>query len=188
MYWMYGYTFLFETYLYHVTRADPRHNFSIYFYQLYLKSMAASALSLTDKVVALAPFVPQLTLVLALSYYYSRGAAHLRFGLFALTVVFVVFNKVCTVQYFVWYFALLPLCLPELSTLPLTTAALLAGAWFSAMGAWLGAAYLLEFQSYNTFALIYVAGAFFFITNIGILIRLQTEFSRNSEQKQKKQK
>lgn len=38
MYWLYGQEFVYETYLYHASRVDPRHNFSPYFYPAYLSS------------------------------------------------------------------------------------------------------------------------------------------------------
>jgi len=38
--WMYGQQFLHETFLYHGSRKDPRHSFSIYYYPVYLDFMA----------------------------------------------------------------------------------------------------------------------------------------------------
>jgi phosphatidylinositol glycan class M len=53
-YAMYDFEFVYETYLYHLVRKDNRHNFSVYFYHLYLRFEAASA-----GVTSLLAFLPQ---------------------------------------------------------------------------------------------------------------------------------
>lgn len=102
-YTLYGHEFLYETYLYHFERKDHRHNFSIYFYLIYQLYEQP-----TGTFLAILTFVPQwgLVLISALFLYYD-----LFFCMFLQTLAFVVFNKVCTAQYFIWYITLFPLIL-----------------------------------------------------------------------------
>ena len=119
--------------------------------------------------IALSPFVPQLSLVLALSWRYGRPK-QLHIAFFALTVLFVAFNKVCTVQYFVWYLSLLPLLMPYCSDRRhLTTLASGAVLWIATMAAWLGVAYQLEFGGQQVFLWLWTAGVAFFVANIVVL-------------------
>lgn len=86
-FWLYGWEFLHEALLYHLTRTDPRHNFSIYFYHIYLHY--GHDISVVEKLFSFLPqFLVQLVLIL-------RFAQDLPFCLFVQTVAFVGFNKVC---------------------------------------------------------------------------------------------
>lgn len=161
-YYCYGWPFLYETYLYHFTRQDVRHNFSPYFYLLYLHSEQTTA-----PVVALASFLPQLLVVLILSWRY-RLKDDLNFALFVITFGFVTFNKVVTSQYFLWYLSLLPLCLAELN-LSRTKSAAMAMAWLLSQALWLFCAYRLEFLGHNVMLHVWVASLIFFVTNLYIL-------------------
>lgn len=93
----YGTEFLHETYLYHITRKDHRHNFSIYFYQIYLshENFLNAAWTLMRSLRSIMEFLPQFTLVLALGGVLARD---LPFACFAQTFAFVMLNKVCTSQ------------------------------------------------------------------------------------------
>lgn len=102
-----GYPFLYESYLYHLHRLDHRHNFSPYFYLTYLtypSSDLASAdttpLTLWSNLLRspLTSFLPQMGLAVGLGLVFGREKRDLVFAWFVQTVVFVVFNKVCTSQ------------------------------------------------------------------------------------------
>ena len=104
-------------------RKDSRHNFSVYFYMLYL------TVGDDDIGLNVLTFLPQVVLLLLLTYKYS-SIYEVNFCIFCQTLVFVTFNKVrllftmydkgcqtlkvVTAQYFLWYLSLLPLILPSL--------------------------------------------------------------------------
>ncbi|CAH1445172.1 unnamed protein product [Lactuca virosa] len=87
-FYLYEWEFLHEALLYHLTRTDPRHNFSIYFYHIYLNY--ERQFSVLEKLVS---FLPQLMVQLLLVF---RFAHDFSFCFFVQTVAFVAFNKLFT--------------------------------------------------------------------------------------------
>ncbi|XP_035718324.1 GPI mannosyltransferase 1-like [Vespa mandarinia] len=164
-YKLYGYQFLYESFLYHLTRTDVKHNFSVYFYMSYLSSEIES--NMLKKILTL---LPQIMLLLSLSYKYS-DKSDLPFALFTQAMVIVMYNSVMTSQYFFWFLSLLPVCLPNIK-MSNSRSITLISAWILSQGIWLFFAYLLEFQGINTFSFIWISGLLFFTINVKILMDL----------------
>ncbi|KAL6953900.1 hypothetical protein U1Q18_044279 [Sarracenia purpurea var. burkii] len=175
-FYLYRWEFLHEALLYHLTRTDPRHNFSVYFYYIYL--LYEHEFSVLEKLIS---FLPQFMVQLALVF---RFAQDLPFCFFVQTVAFVAFNKVITAQYFVWFFCLLPLILPwtnmKLKWEGLSSILL----WIGAQTHWLMWGYLLEFKGKHVFQQLWAASLIFLAANTGVLIRfiLRHRFSPLFEQ------
>ncbi|PSN40336.1 GPI mannosyltransferase 1 [Blattella germanica] len=177
-YAVYGYTFLQESLLYHLSRRDIRHNFSIYFYLQYLGSSLPIGL-----LQRLFTFAPQVILILALSWAYG-SRQDLPFCLLSQAVVMVAYNPVLTAQYFVWFLSLVPPCLPWLS-LSYHQATAIAALWLAAQLAWLLPAYWLEFRGQDTFVYIWLQSIALFCANVAVLARLIRAYHPVEEKKVK---
>lgn len=167
-----GHPYLSQGLLYHLTRTDNRHNFSPWFYAIYLDFQDEER----RRLLGLAAFLPQLLLLASTSL--TLGPRDLPFCVAVQTMAFVAFNKVCTAQYFAWYFSVLPAAGPSLASLPSSLPLFLGVAWLLALGAWLACAYLLEFQGRNTFFATWISSLVFLCVNVGLLAWLLEAWGR----------
>lgn len=175
-YCLYGWQYIYEAYLYHFVRKDARHNFSLYFLMQYLSGGAVET-SLLEKCLIM---LPQFLLILYLSFGFGQFRQTLPFCIFSISFVMVTFNSVVTSQYFVWYLALLPLCINNLQSISLLQSIAYFALWLVSQGLWLLPAYLLEFKTWNTFYWIGAQSAFFFMVNNLLLARLIEHYSFTS--------
>ena len=176
-YAVYGMDYIDEAILYHAQRKDHRHNFSPAFYGIYLSihpttdapDLNGSAIVQTADRLAMSP-LPMLTVVLSLGFAF---ASDMPFALFVQTLAFVAFNKVCTAQYFVWWFMLLPLVLPSLMRSANRKRVVFATLiWLIAQLHWLAWAYALEFKGAQVFESVWLASIAFFGANIWLLLNI----------------
>ncbi len=162
-YRVYGYKFLYESYLYHLVRKDHRHNMSLYFNSVHLFYDSEYG-----KLVGMIAFIPQWAMVLLFGIVLHRDPG---VCMFFQTFLFVIFNKVCTAQYFVWFMGLLPLLIPRNKVFERSKLGFLFGwgAWFLSETIILHSAYKLEMLGENAFMGIFRANSLFFIGSVTML-------------------
>ena len=181
-----GETALEEGLLYHFRRVDHRHNYSMYWYWIYLaRGRAESALASTAATSRLWGFLPVLPQALILGFS-SLGVApyDLSFALFCQTFAFVAFNKVITAQYFTWYLCLLPLCSDRVRWKSKQMLRAL-GALGLTIVTWLLSAFTLEMLGWRTHRHVWLASLIFFSANVNLLDSILKGYNRKPTMKDK---
>lgn len=164
-YLLYNYQFLYESIIYHFVRKDTRHNFSLYFYLQYLNS-GEVRVNIVEKLLTI---MPQLVLIILISFHFCRTRQTIQFALLLIAFIMVTYNPVITSQYFVWFLSLLPLTVNNFRSLSIKQIVILPSLWFLGQGMWLLSAYFLEFKGINSFDFIWLASVIFFVINIVIV-------------------
>ena len=160
----YGQTALEEGLLYHFSRVDHRHNYSMHWYWIYLGRARADFsqnMALLGKLLLL----PQLVLLVYTSL--TVAPYNLGLALFLQTYLFVTQNKVITAQYLTWYLCLLPLCSDSFRMTRQLILSLLGLGLSYAF--WLSSAYRLEMQGKPVHRIVWVASAVYYWANISVI-------------------
>jgi phosphatidylinositol glycan class M len=164
---------------YHASRVDHRHNYSMYWYWIYLlRARSKPTIMNTDdtrdrtgNIFGFGShilFLPQISLLLVSSLVMAPN--HLELTLFCQTFLFVACNKVITGQYFTWYLVLLPLCLTDNVEWMKRPKSLVAFSFFGlAIILWLASAYCLEMLGWPVHLQVWMASVLFFIANVNLL-------------------
>jgi len=150
-----------EGLIYHLSRVDHRHNYSMHWYWIYLARARSENLAWIGRLLLL----PQLILLVVTSL--GIAPNQLSLALFVQTFLFVTLNKVITAQYFTWYLCLLPLC----SHLFAATRRVKRAIAFllGSMVLWLLCAYCLEMQGMAFHRQVWAASVVFFVANVNLL-------------------
>lgn len=174
-YHYYGKKYLEEGWLYHFTRLDTQHNFSIYFYVF--RNLDQSIVYLASKLallIQLSAVLYSLKFVIWPVRISNKSKESLYMGLlfstFISTYLFVSLNKVITSQYFIWYFCLVPLVIPILSQkVSAKQFTIMLIIWLTSQGIWLLPAYIYEFMNRKSVLLyVWLASLFFCAVNLAI--------------------
>lgn len=160
-YLVYGFEFLHEAYLYHLTRKDHRHNFSLMFYLIYLTFQQIDPVTS-----GLLLAVPAFLILVASIKFFHRPI----FACFLTSLLFVTYNKVVTAQYYAWFFQFLPLLVQDLfgglqggrrkAVLGLY------GLWLAANLGWNQLAYRFETEGQDMFVGFHLANCLLFLVEV----------------------
>ena len=193
-FYFYGIKSLEEGLLYHFSRVDHRHNYSIFWYWIYLArgrvaadvatEFSAGGLSSLSTVGRLL-LVPQAFLLAFSSLGMATNKGQLGLTLFVQTYLFVTHNKVITAQYFTWYLCLLPLCSNSggsggnSDTSLLSSSKVIKASIILVMSIilWLGSAYCLEMQGLGFHRIVWLASVFYFFANVNLMGVLLQHFA-----------
>lgn len=167
-YLIYGYKFLYEFLLYHVIRKDHRHNYSIFYYLIYLTYTQP-----ISKLLSLILFAPQMLLTLLSNFILFKD---INFSLFITTMIFVTFNKVVTAQYFIWYIAIIPLIINRNKLFNINQHPskvlyfiIIFIFWLFMVLYWNSLSHRLEYLGENLFSELWGLNIIFFLTNCWII-------------------
>ena len=152
-----GYKFLYEYLLYHLVRKDHRHNYSIFYYTIYLTYDNDFS-----KYLSLITFLPQMILILTVTLFLYKD---INLCLIVLTMIFVHFNKVITAQYFIWYLSLIPLIIHRnfLFSKRKTKAIIMFAVWMFFELIWNTFSHKLEYEGQNYFLSMWGVDICFFL-------------------------
>ena len=154
-----GYKFLYEYLLYHLVRKDHRHNYSIFYYTIYLTYDNDFS-----KYLSLITFLPQMILILTVTIFLYKD---INLCLIVLTMIFVHFNKVITAQYFIWYLSLIPLIVHRnlLFNRRKPKAIIMFSIWMFFELIWNTFSHKLEYEGQNYFLAMWGVDIGFFLTS-----------------------
>ena len=154
-----GYKFLYEYLLYHLVRKDHRHNYSIFYYIIYLTYDINFS-----KYLSLVTFLPQIILILLVTIFLYKD---INLCLIILTIIFVHFNKVITAQYFIWYLSLIPLIIHRnlLFSVKKCKGIAMFIVWIFFEMIWNTFSHFLEYNGENYFISMWIVNIIFFLTS-----------------------